>query len=97
MTVRLLFLPRAQLDLEDIWDYSAAHWGTERAERYIRQLWQHAEEIAAQPRLGQSCDGTREGYRKYRAGSHVLFYRSGDGGIEIVRILHERMDYDQHL
>jgi len=97
MTVRLLFLPRARLDLEDIWDYSVAHWGTEPTERYIRQLWRHAEEIAAQPRLGQPCDGIREGYRKYRSGSHVLFYRLAESGIEIARILHERMDCDQHL
>jgi plasmid stabilization system protein ParE len=29
----------------------------------------------------------------YPSGSHVLFYRQmADGGVDIVRILHERMD-----
>ena len=36
-------------------------------------------------------------YRKYGAGSHVLFYRSVKAGIDIVRILHGRMDFEQHL
>ena len=34
--------PRAQADLDEIWDYSAKHWGENRAEVYIRELWQRS-------------------------------------------------------
>jgi toxin ParE1/3/4 len=30
-------------------------------------------------------------------GAHVLFYRLIADGIDIVRILHERMDYHRHI
>jgi toxin ParE1/3/4 len=39
----------------------------------------------------------RPDYRKYPSGSHVLFYRLTDDGIDVVRILHERMDYERHI
>jgi toxin ParE1/3/4 len=47
--------------------------------------------------MGRACPEIRRGYHKYRAGSHVLFYRLIDGGIEVVRILHEQMDFGRHL
>jgi toxin ParE1/3/4 len=97
MSARALLSPRARLDLEAIWDHSVQSWGAERAERYFRQLWRHAEELAMQPSLGRSCEEIRDGYRKFHSGSHVLFYRRVEGGIEIIRILHERMDIDRHF
>ena len=89
--------PRAQTDLEEIWDYTEGRWGVIQAEIYIRQLWQHIEMIAAKPTIGRSCPEIREGYFKYPSGSHLLFYRLIDGGVDVVRILHERMDLAQHL
>ena len=49
------------------------------------------------PSLGRACDDIRTGYRRYAEGSHTIFYREAGGGIEIVRILHGRMDPDRHL
>jgi toxin ParE1/3/4 len=47
--------------------------------------------------MGRECPELRPGYYKYPSGSHVLFYRLITDGIDVVRILHERMDYDSHL
>ena len=88
--------PRAQTDLDAIWDYSAENWGEARAERYIRELQNAIETVAADPRRGP-CDEIRAGYRRYPAGAHVLFFRLAPGGIDVVRILHQRMDFQQHL
>jgi toxin ParE1/3/4 len=89
---RYVVSPRASADLEDIWDYTAERWGAAQAEEYSA-----IETVADDPRKGRSCDEVREGYRKYGAGSHVLFYRSVKAGIDILRILHGRMDFEQHL
>ena len=89
--------PRAQADLEDIWDYSAEIWGHDRAERYIRDLWGAIKSVAANPQRGRSCEEVRAGYFKYAIGSHFLFYRRTANGIDVVRILHQRMDFEQHL
>jgi toxin ParE1/3/4 len=89
--------PRAQSDIEDIWDYTAGHWNARQAEIYIRQIHHAIETVAAEPKLGRSCDDIRKGYRKYPAGSHVLFFRMTADGIDVVRVLHNRMDFERHL
>lgn len=96
MTGRYVLSRRAQGDLDEIWDHTAERWGIDRAEVYIR-LWHDIQALAAQPALGRSCPEVRVGYYRYRSGSHFLFYRLVDGGVDIVRILHERMDFGRHF
>ena len=97
MKGRFALAPRAQTDLDDIWNYTAARWGIDQAETYIRQLWRDIATVADRPSLGRECSEVRPGYFRYPSGSHILFYRSAADGIDIVRILHQRMDYEQHI
>ena len=94
---RIALTPRAQRDLDEIWNYTEAKWGAAQAGVYTGQLWQAIETVAAYPAAGRACDDIRATYRKYAVGSHVVFYRTGDGGVDIVRILHRRMDFGRHL
>jgi toxin ParE1/3/4 len=94
---RYVLSPRAQKDVDDIWDYTAAHWNRKQAEIYLRQINHAIETVAAEPGLARSCNDIRPGYWKYPTGSHVLFFRMTDNGIDIVRILHSRMDFERHL
>jgi toxin ParE1/3/4 len=90
--------PAARQDLEDIWSYSANQWGEQQADAYIRQLNDGFILLAEAPETGRDCSDIRPGYRKYHVGRHVIFYRMDpDDGIEIARILHERMDVERHL
>ena len=95
---RIILSPKAKEDLSQVWDYTYAEWGAEQAEKYIRELWAAIEE--------QSCDLTksvdicdvRKGYRKVWSGSHVIFFKVTKGEIlDVVRILHQKMDFDRHL
>jgi toxin ParE1/3/4 len=97
MAARYPLSPRAKSDIEEIWNYTESHWGFNQAEQYIRELWRHAEIIASRPKTGRPCPEVRTGYYKCRAGSHFLFYRMTGDGVDIVRILHERMDFKRHL
>ena len=67
-----------------------------QAETYIRQLWKDVAAVGHDPALGRECTHVRPGYRKHASGWHVLFYRRGADGVEVVRVLHQRMDYEQH-
>jgi toxin ParE1/3/4 len=50
------------------------------------------------PTIGRACNDVRPGYRKHAVGSHTLYYRIGsDDVIDVVRVLHQRMDADRHL
>jgi hypothetical protein len=41
--------------------------------------------------------GARPGYRRHRAGAHLILFRQIAGAIDVVRVLHERMDVASHL
>ncbi|HEY4211777.1 MAG TPA: type II toxin-antitoxin system RelE/ParE family toxin [Steroidobacteraceae bacterium] len=97
MKGRFALRPRAHADLDEIWEYTADRWGLKQAETYARLLWKDVQAVADKPSMGRECDEVRAGYRQYPSGSHVLFYRLADDGIEVVRILHERMDYTRHI
>jgi toxin ParE1/3/4 len=89
--------PRAQRDIEEIWEYTAEIWGDDQAESHVVAIRAAIETVARDPRRGRQCDDLRAGYRKYASGSHVIFYRLVETGIDIIRILHQRMDFDRHL
>jgi len=89
--------PAAQSDVAEIWDFTARNWGIDQAEAYIRRIKSAVLTIAEDHRLGRSCDYVRTGYWKYAVGSHVLFYKVDQSGVDIVRILHAHMDFERHL
>lgn len=89
---------KAVADLSGIWDYTVEHWGLEQAERYIGGIRDTCEALACGQRRGQDAGHIRAGYRRELAGAHVLFFRVlDDGCIDVVRILHQRMDAGLHL
>ncbi len=89
--------PRARADIEDIWDYTAAHWNVRQAETYIRHIQAAIEAVADEPGIARSCAEVRKGYFKFPAESHIVFFRLTQDGVEVVRILHGRMDFERHL
>jgi toxin ParE1/3/4 len=95
--MRYVVSPRAQTDLDGIWDYTAERWSSAQAERYIRTLQEAIETVATDPGRARTCDYIRAGYRRYSVGSHVIFFRPAENGIDIVRILYQRMDFERHL
>jgi toxin ParE1/3/4 len=69
--------------------------GAPRACRDLHMRWITIR--ADRSSLGSECSEVRKGYRKYPSGSHVFFYRTTADGIDVIRILHERMDYERHI
>ena len=95
---QLLYSPAALSDLGGIYDYTFEVWGLEQAEHYLRQLNKTCLSLAAEETTGHRVDFIRQGYFKKRCGSHFIFYRHPNPNImEVVRILHQRMDIEAHL
>lgn len=88
--------PAAQADLESIWDYSAAHWGPDQADRYIDEIRDACLKIASGESAGRPID-IRPGYLKIIAGSHRVYARDHGDHLAIIRILHARQDVERHL
>lgn len=94
---QVVLSPKAKADLSDIWDYPLAEWGVEQAEKYVRELWAAMQAQALDYSLSIDISDVRKGYRKVRSGSHVVFFKLTHDGIDVVRILHHRMDFERHL
>ncbi|MDT8317193.1 MAG: type II toxin-antitoxin system RelE/ParE family toxin [bacterium] len=88
----------AKADLKDIGRYTQEHWGRDQRDQYLTMIDVYFHQLAANPLKGKNCNEIREGYRKLNAGSHVIFYRQTLADtIEIVRVLHGRMDIETRL
>lgn len=87
----------AKADLKEIGRYTKREWGLAQRDKYLAMLDECFHVFASDPLKGRDCSDLREGYRKYNAGSHVIFYRQIAASVEIVRILHSRMDTERHL
>lgn len=88
--------PLAEADLENIWNYTFETWSWEQAERYHGELISTLEGLAAGRKLGRPVN-IRQGYFKYSVGAHCVFYRFSGNAIDIIRILHQKMDVSQHI
>jgi len=89
----------AQTDLENIWLYTFENWSIQQADRYLQLLFDEIEYLAANPDSGRDCSNIRKDYRSSKVKSHIIFYRqqTNKADIEIIRILHQRMDFENRL
>lgn len=95
---RFSLTKQALEDLREIGRYTQERWGREQRRHYLALLDRYFHALAENPNQGQRCEEIRAGYRKFPSGRHVIFYREqATGGIEIIRVLHERMDLETHL
>ena len=91
MKRRLVLSPRAQNDLDAIWDFTAARWGMAQARRYSDGLWDAMTAVATGTKSGRTTSDMRGDYLRLPIGSHVVFYRARTDTVDVIRILHERM------
>ncbi len=85
-------------DLNDIWIYTLQKWSKEQADRYYNLIIEEIEFVTDNFLVGKSAEQTRKNYRVTKVKSHLIFYRKVDNGIvEIVRVLHQRMDIKKRL
>ena len=94
---QVILSPKAKSDLSGIWDYTLEEWGIDQAEKYVRELWAAIQEQACDYTSSTDISDVRPGYRKFRSGSHVIFFKLVEDGIDVIRILHQRMDFERHL
>jgi len=84
-------------DLEEIWNYTLAKWSVAQADRYYVLIFDEINFICKNAESGKSLDHIRKGYRASKVKSHLIFYRVINETVEIIRILHERMDIESHF
>ena len=95
----LLFVisKKAISDLEEIWLYTVEKWFLEQADRYYHLIFDEINYICKNIKAGKSMEHVRKGYQASKVKSHITFYRIVNDNIEVIRILHERMEIENRL
>lgn len=88
---------KAVADLEEIWLYTVEKWSVAQADRYYSLIFDEIDHICENPTSGKGMEHIRKEYRASKVKSHLIFYRVLNETVEIVRVLHERMDIDSRL
>ncbi len=94
---RVFLRPAALADLQNLARYTEANWRRRQRDVYLTAIDAKLGALAANPKIGAPRDAVRAGYRSSRVGAHVIFYREVREGIEVVRVLHQRMDVRRQL
>ncbi len=89
--------PSAEADLKDVARYTQRKWGRKKRNQYLSALDNRFGWLAEDPQFSKSRDEIKTGYRSYPEGLHVIFYRIVKENIEVLGILHQNMDFKQHL
>jgi toxin ParE1/3/4 len=90
---KAIFRQEAIDDLNDIWDYTFEQWSENQAEKYYSTLKFACKEIGVNPDLGRENTGIKKNLLGFKSGKHIIFYQKiSVEEIEVIRILHERMD-----
>jgi toxin ParE1/3/4 len=89
--------PAAQKDFADILRYTGETWGPEQLLAYRDKLNDALLRLARNPAIGHRRPDLPDTHRAHIVGAHVIVFRTGSRGTEVVRILHQRMQIPRRL
>ncbi|MDN3643164.1 type II toxin-antitoxin system RelE/ParE family toxin [Lutimonas halocynthiae] len=85
-------------DLNRIWDYTFKKWSEKQADKYYTTVKMACNGIRESPDIGKEYDGISKNLLGLKSGKHIIFYQQiSSDRIEIIRILHERMDLKNRI
>jgi toxin ParE1/3/4 len=95
---KVILRQKAIDDLNDIWDYTFDQWSEKQADKYYSSLKFACKEIGENPDLGREYTEIKRNLLGFKSGKHIIFYHIiSEEEIEVIRILHERVDLKNRL
>ena len=89
---------KAVEDLSKTWDYTFEVWSESQADKYYYMLLDCCQDLADIKSSGKHYSEINENIFGFRISHHIVFYRKlKSNRIEIVRILHSRMDLKSRM
>jgi toxin ParE1/3/4 len=89
---------KALEDINNIWIFTAENWSIEQADRYYNLIFDEIEYIAQHFEMAKDFNSIRKSYRCSKVKSQLVFFNKNKlNEIEVIRVLHERMDIENRL
>ncbi len=87
----------AEQQLEGIWLYTLNEWSEVQASQYVSMIEQGIMQLLDNPYIGKARPEIQKDLRSLQIQKHLVFYRVGTEYIDIIGILHSRMDTGKWL
>lgn len=87
----------AQLDLEDIFDYSDEVFGLNIAVKYLNDLEAIFFNLCEYPNIGKNRSDIQVGVYSFVHREHLILYKISETKIDILRVLHQSRDLPRFL
>ncbi len=84
-------------DLAEIGRYTREHWDDQQASRYGAGITARLKWLCRNQPLWHERPELAEDLFSYHHQSHIIIFRTYRDGIEIIRMIHQRMDPARHL
>ena len=84
-------------DLRAISNYTLENWGEEQEEKYLNEMWTRFEEILADPKRWRFREDLFPACQLAPKGKHVILFRFEGEILQVVRVLHNAMDFKRHI
>jgi toxin ParE1/3/4 len=94
--MKVVVSPAAEADLAEIFQHTLENWGSDQASEYIDLLVARFKWLTTNRSLWRSRDDLRPGLCGQYEGRHLIVYREVERDVQVVRVLHQRMDPAGH-
>lgn len=85
-------------DLNEIWNYTFEKWSVKQADDYYTTIKLACNRIGQNPDVGKEYNEINKNLLGLKSGKHIIYYQSlSEDKIEVIRILHERMDLKKRI
>lgn len=88
---RPVYLPKAEADLDSIWNYLQER-NPKAVRGLIERIFEVCDRLATEPFMGRARSEIARGLRSFPAKGYVVFYRPTEDAIEVVRVIDGRRD-----
>lgn len=92
---RIVWAPRADQDLIDIWRYLARNASLPVADDAIARVYSTVERLRERSLIGRPRNDVLPELRSILVEPYVVFHRVGASSVDIVRVLHERRSLEK--
>lgn len=89
---QIILSPRAQADLQNVHAYTLSTYGPGQAGKYLSLLEKGIHQLLDNPEIGRKRDDIKSGYRALSIEKHIIFYKIKETDIQILGVVHSRMD-----
>ena len=97
MSRQILWRPRAEADLDEIWSYTVERWSEGQAVAYLTGLDRTLRLLAEFPETARLREEFVPPVRIHPYRAHLIVFLADERGLDVVRVVHARANWQAIL